>query len=156
MIALMEDEFIKRRTGFPAEEFLHGVALSQILGSFPVNTALCIGHRLHGFVGSILGSMAFLAPSLLASNRFRLYREYCRVYHLWSSAAAWSMGQNPIKGYITWGLINPVLILGVGGLVGWLLKLAKPPAVKQEHPQGIVALPVAMQTVATAPAVIAR
>ncbi|MBE9176466.1 chromate transporter, partial [Synechocystis salina LEGE 06155] len=57
--------FVKRRNCLETEEFLHGVALGQILGSFPVNTALFIGYRLHGFLGGLIGSMTFLAPSLI-------------------------------------------------------------------------------------------
>lgn len=66
MIALMENEFVKPRRLLAIDEFLHGVALSQILGSFPVNTALFIGYRLHGFWGGLLGSLTFLLPSVVA------------------------------------------------------------------------------------------
>lgn len=66
MIALMENEFVKRRRLLAIDEFLHGVALSQILGSFPVNTALFIGYRLHGVWGGLLGSLIFLLPSVVA------------------------------------------------------------------------------------------
>ncbi len=70
MIALMEDEFVKRRRCLAAEEFLHGVALGQILGSFPVNAALFIGYRLHGFWGGLVAGFTFLFPSLAAVTLF--------------------------------------------------------------------------------------
>src|ERR1039458_1826268 len=48
VIALMQREFVQKRKLLPAEEFLHGVGLGQILGSFAVNAAFFIGYRLFG------------------------------------------------------------------------------------------------------------
>ena len=43
VISLMEREFVQKRRLLTAEEFLHGVGLGQILGSFAVNAAFFIG-----------------------------------------------------------------------------------------------------------------
>lgn len=148
MIALMEDEFVKRRRCLAAEEFLHGVALGQILGSFPVNAALFIGYRLHGFWGGLVAGFTFLFPSLAAVTLFSwLYFEFHQIPSLQGVLAgvapvvigiillaARSMGQKAIGSRVAVGLalagcigsltrVNPVLILGVAGFVGWMLKL---------------------------------
>jgi chromate transporter len=173
MIALMEDEFVKRRNCLETEEFLHGVALSQILGSFPVNTALFIGYRLHHFWGGLVSSIIFLFPSFIAVIFLSwLYFTFKQIPSLQSVlaglapvvigiilVAAWSMGQKAIGSYIALGIaiggcigsltkINPVLILGVGGIIGLLLKLTpKKHQVKHntDQSQGAIGLPIAMQ-----------
>ena len=65
VIALMEREFVQRRRLVSAEEFLHGVGLGQVLGSFAVNAAYFIGYRLFGAAGGLLSAAAFLMPSLV-------------------------------------------------------------------------------------------
>ena len=52
VIALMEREFVQKRKLVTGEEFLHGVGLGQILGSFAVNAAFFIGYRLFGLAGA--------------------------------------------------------------------------------------------------------
>ncbi|MCS6959236.1 MAG: chromate efflux transporter [Pseudanabaenaceae cyanobacterium SKYGB_i_bin29] len=169
MIALMEEEFVKRRHYIDKEEFLHGVALSQILGSFPVNTALFVGYHLHGFLGGLLGSTVFLFPSFAAVILLSwLYFTYSKIPSLQSVldglapvvigvilTAAWSMGQKAIGSYVAVGIvlggcigtlikISPVIILGVGGIIGLLLKMT-PRKPQQKQPQAVIALPLAME-----------
>jgi len=43
VIALMEREFVRKRKLVSAEEFLHGVGLGQMLGSFAINAAYLPG-----------------------------------------------------------------------------------------------------------------
>src|ERR1017187_10098658 len=64
VIALMEREFVQKRKLLAVEEFLHGVGLGQILGSFAVNGSFFIGYRLYGPAGGVLSAGAFLMPSL--------------------------------------------------------------------------------------------
>ena len=64
VIALMEREFVQKRKLLTGEEFLHGVGLGQILGSFAVNAAFFIGYRLFGAMGGVLSVSVFLVPSL--------------------------------------------------------------------------------------------
>ncbi len=174
MIALMEDEFVKRRNCLESEEFLHGVALGQILGSFPVNTALFIGYRLHGFLGGLLGSTVFLLPSFVAVVVLSwLYFSFNQIPSLQSVlaglapvvisiilTAAWSMGQKAIGSSVALAItigacvgsltqINPVLILGAGGVIGLLLKLKpkmKPTKKNPDQHQALIAIPLSIQT----------
>jgi chromate transporter len=65
VIALMEREFVRKRHLVPPDEFVHGVGLGQVLGSFAVNAAVFIGYRLYGAAGAVLSAGAFLAPSIV-------------------------------------------------------------------------------------------
>ena len=64
VIALMEQEFVRKRRLIPLDEFVHSVGLGQVLGSFAVNVAIFIGYRLFGVAGALLSAGAFLAPSI--------------------------------------------------------------------------------------------
>ena len=64
VIALMEQEFVRKRRLVPLDEFVHSVGLGQVLGSFAVNVAIFIGYRLFGVAGALLSAGAFLAPSI--------------------------------------------------------------------------------------------
>jgi len=77
VIALMERELVQRRKLLAAEEFLQGVGLGQILGSFAVNASFFVGYRLYGLTGGILSVGAFLMPSLaLVTALSHLYFRY--------------------------------------------------------------------------------
>ena len=64
VIALMEQEFVRKRRLIPLDEFVHCVGLGQVLGSVAVNVAIFIGFRLFGVAGALLSAGAFLAPSI--------------------------------------------------------------------------------------------
>lgn len=64
VIALMERELVQRRRLVAPDEFLHGVALGQLLGPFAVNAAFFVGYRRHGLRGALLASLCFLLPSV--------------------------------------------------------------------------------------------
>ena len=66
VIALMERELIRKRRLLPADQFLSGVGLGQILGSFAANASFFVGYRLYGLAGAVLSVMVFLLPSLAA------------------------------------------------------------------------------------------
>ena len=44
VVALMEHDLIRKRRLLDPDEFLHGLALGQVLGPFAVNTALFVGN----------------------------------------------------------------------------------------------------------------
>jgi chromate transporter len=79
VIALMQRELVEKRALFTSDEFLHGVGLGQILGSFAVNAAFFSGYRLFGLAGGILCVAAFMLPSLVLvialSHFYFLYHE---------------------------------------------------------------------------------
>src|SRR5512143_3293064 len=63
VVALMEQEFAAKRRLLTEDEFVHGVALGQILGPLTANTATFIGYRQFGLLGGLLCAIVFLAPS---------------------------------------------------------------------------------------------
>src|SRR5450759_1597525 len=107
VIALMEREFVQKRKLLTGEEFLHGVGLGQILGSFAVNAAFFVGYRLFGVVGGILSASVFLIPSLtLVTALSHFYFRYHAMPALQGAVvglgpvvialivdAAWSLGR---------------------------------------------------------------
>lgn len=79
VIALIERELVQRRRLVTPGEYLHGVALGQLLGPFALNAAFFIGYRRHGLRGALLASLGFLLPSvclvtLLSALYFRFHR----------------------------------------------------------------------------------
>jgi chromate transporter len=146
VIALMEDEFVQKTKVIPAEEFLHGVGLAQILGPFAVNTAFFVGYRLHGLTGAAAATVAFLLPSVsMVVLLSFLYFQYHTIPALEGVlrgvgpvvialilAAAWSMGRKAISGWpaaalFTAGIltgilkVNAVWVLLAAGALGVLL-----------------------------------
>ena len=114
VISLMEREFVQKRRLLTAEEFLHGVGLGQILGSFAVNAAFFIGYRLFGPAGGILSVGAFLTPSLtLVIALAHFYFRYHSMPALQGAVAglgpvvialildaAWSLGRQVLRSRI--------------------------------------------------------
>ena len=64
VITLMERELVQRRRLVDPDEFLHGVALGQLLGPFALNATFFIGYRRHGLRGALLAALSFLFPSV--------------------------------------------------------------------------------------------
>ncbi len=65
VIALIQDACVDRKNWIDTEDFAHGVAFGQLLGSFAVNTSTFIGYKLRGLTGAMVCSLAFLSPSVL-------------------------------------------------------------------------------------------
>jgi chromate transporter len=145
-IALMEQEFVRRRRIMDPEEFLHGVGLGQVLGPFAVNASTFIGYRVYGVAGALLCAGAFLAPSvLLVIGLSWLYFTYHRIPALQGAmaglgpvvialilAAAWSLGRKALRAWPAWPVaalalaasllkMNPVFTLVAAGAIGLLL-----------------------------------
>ena len=152
VIALMDREFVQNRKLIAAEEFLHGVGLGQILGSFAVNAAFFIGYRLFGVVGGILSASVFLIPSLtLVTALSHFYFRYHAMPALQGAVvglgpvvialivdAAWSLGRllprSPAVFCIAGAALaagalktNAVWVILVAGIVGLLLPHASGP-----------------------------
>ena len=151
VIALMEREFVQRRKLLTGEEFLHGVGLGQILGSFAVNAAFFVGYRLFGAAGGVLSASAFLMPSLaLVTALSHFYFRYHSIPALQGAVvglgpvvialildAAWSLGRqvlrSPAAACIAGAALaagalktNAVWVILVAGMVGLLLRNARP------------------------------
>lgn len=156
VVALMEHDLVRRRRVIPEDEFLHGIALGQILGPFAVNAALFVGNRRFGFLGGLACAAAFLAPSVaLVILLAWLYFSYHAIPGLQPAlmglgpvvialilSAAWSMGLKAVRtlpatlllvlalslALLKW---NSLALIAAGGLAGlWLgrERLAMPSA----------------------------
>ena len=149
MIAMMEADFVRRRRYMETDEFLHGVGLSQLVGSFSVNTAMFIGYRLFGPAGLLTAFVCFLAPSVaLILGLSWVYFTYHTIPALQGALAgigpviialvfmaAVSMARKAVRSWVGVALalvsfvlnvmyINPIWILVGAGLVGLALKLS--------------------------------
>jgi chromate transporter len=127
VIALMEQEFVRKRRLIPLDEFVHGVGLGQVLGSFAVNVALFIGYRLSGVAGALLSAGAFLVPSItLVIVLSDLYFRYHAVPALQGAVAGlapvvialilnagWSIGRNVRRSWPAMAIAAGALAAGV-------------------------------------------
>ena len=148
VIALMEEEFVRKRRIISLDEFMSGVGLGQILGAFAVNTAIFIGYRFFGLVGGLLSAGAFMLPSFLFVLFLSdLYFRYHTIPALQGTIAglgpvvialiinaAWLIGRRVLHSWSTGAIavvafaagvvqLNPVFVLAAAGLVGLMLKL---------------------------------
>ena len=162
VIALMEQEFVRKRRLIPLDQFVHGVGLGQVLGSFAVNAAIFIGYRLFGVAGALLSAGAFLAPSItLVIVLSDLYFRYHALPALQGAVAGlapvvialildagWSIARKVLRSWpamsIAAGALaagvaqwNPAWVLVAAGAAGFLLP-ARPAAPRQPRPPGKV------------------
>ena len=130
VIALMERELVRRRRLVEPDEFLHGVALGQLLGPFALNAAFFIGYRRHGLRGAFLAAFCFLLPSvsLVILLSFLYFR-----FHSLPALAGVLAGLGPVvialilsaalsasqRVLTTW----PAWVLGIAALVASLAKV---------------------------------
>jgi chromate transporter len=146
VIALMEQEFVRKRRLIRLDEFVHGAGLGQVLGSFAVNVAVFIGYRLFGVAGALLSAVVFLAPSItLVIILSDLYFRYHAVPALQGAVAGlapvvialildagWSVGRTVLRSWpamlIAAGALaagvaqwNAVWVLVAAGVAGFLL-----------------------------------
>ncbi len=130
VIALMEEEFVRKRRLLAGEEFVHGVGLAQILGPFAVNTSFFIGYRLFGVLGGLLSASAFLAPSVaLVILLSHLYFRYHSIPALQGAVtglgpvvialilmAGWSIGRKVVRSW-------PEALIATGALIAGIAKV---------------------------------
>jgi chromate transporter len=167
-IALMEQDFVRKRRLIPLHEFVHSVGFGHLLGGFAVNVAAFIGYRLFGMAGALLSAAAFIAPSfLLILLLSDLYFRYHAIPALQSTmaglspvvialilSAAWSIGRQVLYSWPTVLIAIAALVAGInqfnaalalvtaGGIGFWLpLKatLPKEPATSSKEIKNTVA-----------------
>ncbi len=162
VVALMEHDLVRKRKLLDLEEFLHGVALGQILGPFAVNASLFVGNRLFGFLGGLACATAFLAPSVLLVILLSwLYFSFHSIPALQTAlhglgpvvialilSAAWSMGRKAVRSWpaalllvLALGLclwkVNSLAILAAGGMIGlWFGKERLAKSTGEQGPGG--------------------
>jgi len=159
VIALMENEFVRKRQIIPLNEFINGVGLGQILGAFAVNTAIFVGFRFFGVLGALLSAGAFMMPSFLLVVLFAdLYFRYHAVPALQGMIAglgpvvialivnaAWSIGRRVLYSWPSRAIailafasgvaqLNAAFVLAAAGATGLLLKL---PTQAPKHPSPV-------------------
>jgi len=139
IIALMEQEIVRKLRSMSAEDFVAGVALSQFLGAFPVNTAVFVGYRLFGLVGAFLSAGVFLLPSvvlvvILSAIYFHLHAVpalgsvvagLTPVVIALIMNAAWSLGRKVMRTWRGISISTAALVAGVLQVPPvWILLLA--------------------------------
>ena len=116
VVALMEQE-----------EFLHGLALGQILGSFATNAAFFVGQRFFGLLGGLACAIAFMTPSVaLVILLSWLYFSFHTIPALQTAmrglspvvialilSAAWSMGRKAVRSWSAGFLLVLALVLAL-------------------------------------------
>ena len=125
VVALMEDELVQRRKLMDQEEFLHGLALGQILGSFATNAAFFAGQRFFGLLGGLACAVAFMAPSVaLVILLSWCYFTFHTIPALQTAlkglgpvvialilSAAWSMGRKAVRSWSAGILVILAMVL---------------------------------------------
>lgn len=159
VISLMEREFVGKRKLLAADEFVHGVGLGQILGSFAVNAAFFIGYRLLGTLGGILSATVFLLPSAaLVVGLSHIYFRYHSIPALQGAVAGlgpvvialilnagWSVGRKVLRtpaavvlaaAALAAGVlrINAAWVLVSAGALGYLISREGPDGAAWENP----------------------
>lgn len=148
VIALMEEEFVRKRRIIPLNEFISGVGLGQLLGAFAVNTAIFLGYRFFGVVGGLLSAAAFMMPSFLFVVFLSdLYFRYHAIPVLQGTIqglgpvvialivnAAWSISRRVLYSWSTRAIaigafvaglfqLNAAFVLAAAGGVGFMMRL---------------------------------
>uniref|UniRef100_C6E0W1 Chromate transporter n=1 Tax=Geobacter sp. (strain M21) TaxID=443144 RepID=C6E0W1_GEOSM len=93
VVALIERRCVNEKKWLDHTEFMHGLAFSQILGPFSLNSCTFVGYYLRGALGGIVAATSFIAPSfLLVCLLSLLYFRYHQLPELKSAL----LGSNPI------------------------------------------------------------
>jgi chromate transporter len=90
-------EVVDRRAWLSEDEFLAGLTLAQILpGPNVINIAIYIGHRLRGWPGSLVATLALLLPPMVAAVAllalFRSFSDLGWLHDLLEGIAAAAVG----------------------------------------------------------------
>jgi chromate transporter len=67
MIALMEEQVVRRLHWLSPEEFIAGLALGQLTPGPILMVAAYVGYKLHGAVGALAGALATFLPSFVVT-----------------------------------------------------------------------------------------
>lgn len=104
IVALIERRCVHEKGWLGHDEFMHGLAFSQILGPFSLNCCTFVGSYLRGAVGGMLAAASFIAPSFLLVTALCLL--YFRFHELPQLKSA-LLGSNPV-------VIALVVVAGIG------------------------------------------
>ena len=104
IVALIERRCVQDKKWLGQDEFMHGLAFSQILGPFSLNTSTFVGYYLRGIPGGLVAAASFIAPSFLIVSALSLL--YFRFYEVPELKSA-LLGSNPV-------VIALILVAGIG------------------------------------------
>ena len=150
-IAMMEDEFVRKRKWITEEDFLDRVAAASLIpGPSSTEVGIFIGHSLRGWPGLIVAGSCFIIPAailvtLIAAAYVRLgtlpraegiLRAIKPVVIAVIIQALWSLGKTAAKtialaltgagaAALSFLRMNPLLVLAVAGTVSGLLWWAR-------------------------------
>jgi chromate transporter len=123
----MERELVRKRKLLSLDEFLHGLGLGQLLGSFAINVSVFVGYRLYGVVGGVLSAGAFALPAVaLVIGLSDLYFRYHSIPALAGAVsglgpvvialivdAGWSIGSRIVRSKLAIAIAVASLAAGV-------------------------------------------
>jgi chromate transporter len=150
-ISMMEDEVVRRRAWLTREEFLDLLGATNLIpGPNSTELAIHIGHRRRGWQGLMVAGISFILPAMLivmaiawAYVRYRSLPQVAGILYGVKPViiavvvqALWSLGRTAIKTKVLAAVgiagvvlsflgIHELIILGGGGLLLALLKLAQ-------------------------------
>lgn len=76
IIALLENEFISKRSWIDHDEFMDVVAIAESTpGPIAINVATYIGYKLKGFVGAVIATVGMCLPSFVIMYLVSLFYE---------------------------------------------------------------------------------
>jgi chromate transporter len=104
IVSLIERRCVLEKKWLGHDEFMHGLAFSQILGPFSLNTCTFVGYYLRGAIGGILAAASFIAPSFLLISALSLF--YFRFHEVPELKSA-LIGSNPV-------VIALIVVAGIG------------------------------------------
>jgi len=120
VVSLTERYCVRDRKWLTIDEFLHGLAFSQILGPFSLNICTFVGYYLRGVIGGIIASVAFIFPSFcLISLLTWLYFRFHELSQLESALK----GTNPVVIGIILVAVVSMRKSSVKGINGWVMAL---------------------------------
>lgn len=157
MLPLIKGDVVERNHWLEEGEFIDIIGVAQVSpGAVAINSAIFIGYKLAGFVGSVSAALGVVLPSfiviLLIATVFVRFQDAAGVKAFFMgvrpavtamiAAAAYKMGKTTIKNWFGAALaagafaaqyffgIHPILALMAGGIAGYTYSRAVPPAEK--------------------------
>jgi chromate transporter len=116
VVALVKRTCVNEKGWLDEAEFMHGLAFSQIIGPFSLNSCTFVGYYLRGVIGGIVAAVGFIAPSFFLITLLSwFYFTYHELPQLQSAlrgtnpviiglilVAALGMGRSRVKGANAW------------------------------------------------------
>jgi chromate transporter len=120
IVSLIERCCVDKKKWLSLDEFMHGLAFSQILGPFSLNICTFIGYYLRGVIGGIIAAFGFISPSFsLISLLTWLYFRFHELPQLESALK----GTNPVVIGLILVAVAGMTKSTVKGFNGWAMAI---------------------------------